>query len=312
MISNYNRRTFIKRLIQTGSTLALSSAIPSGKMLFGQTPVETPADLVVVKGELTKRISTAFDMLGGTKEFVKPNSTVLLKPNASFPNPPAYGSTTNPQFVKIVAEQILAAGAKRVIVLDHTMRDSESCFKRTGLQEALADLSAVKLISLENESHYEEVPVNGEALKSVLVAKLIAKSDLLINLPCAKSHVATDVSFGLKNLMGLIWDRTYFHESTDLHKAIAELAKVIRPQLTLLDATRVLATNGPTGPGQVLQLDTIIAGTDPLAVDSYAVSLANWNNGSHSPKTIKHLALAGQLGVGRIEMEKLIIKKMEL
>ena len=99
------------------------------------------------------------------------------------------------------------------------------------------------------------------------IAKLLARCDVFINMPCAKSHAATQVSFGLKNLMGLIFDRTYFHSGTDLHTAIAELATVIKPHITILDATRALVTGGPTGPGKVQDMGTIIAGTNPLAVD---------------------------------------------
>jgi uncharacterized protein (DUF362 family) len=268
-------------------------------------------DLAVVQGDQQKAIIKAFELLGSIKTFVKPNSTVLLKPNVSFPNPISFGSTTHPDVVKNVAQLCVDAGAKRVLVVDHTMRDSTQCFQRTGLQAALAEIENVKLIPLQRESMFTEVPIeNGKALKSVKISKLLNRSDLIINLPCAKSHVATDVSFGLKNLMGLIWDRTYFHDSTDLHTGIAELATVIQPHLTLLDATRALVTNGPTGPGKVQELNTIIVGTDPLAVDAYAMTLTNWNNRSQSAQSVKHLTQAAKLGIGEIDIEKLTIQKV--
>lgn len=112
--------------------------------------------------------------------------------------------------------------------------------------------------------------------------------------------------------MGLIWDRQYFHSSTDLQSAIAELATVIRPQLTLLDATRALVTGGPTGPGKVQELNSIIAGTDPLAVDSYATTLVNWNNRSLNAHLVKHLSYASKIGIGAIDLKKIVIKKVSI
>ena len=112
--------------------------------------------------------------------------------------------------------------------------------------------------------------------------------------------------------MGLIWDRNYFHQGTDLHQGIAELATVIRPHLTIMDATRALVTNGPTGPGKVQDLNTIIAGVDPLAVDAYSLTIANWNNRSLTVDTVKHLAYAADLNVGETDLKKLVVKNVNL
>ncbi|MBN1782035.1 DUF362 domain-containing protein, partial [bacterium] len=242
------------------------------------------------------------------QRFVKPGNTVLIKPNIAFANPEAWASATSPGLVRAMAELVLEAGAKRVIVADHTNHESAKCFQRTGIGAALEGLESVKLIGLDQESMFMEATVPyGKALNTVKIAKLIERSDVLINMPCAKSHAGTDVSFGLKNLMGLVWDRAYFHDSTDLHAAIAELATVIRPDLTVLDATRALVTNGPTGPGKVENLGILIAGTEPLAVDIYAAGLTTWNNRSLAPGSISHLAHASQLGLGPLDVSKLNI-----
>lgn len=279
------------------------------------TPIQesTKPLLTVVQGETEKAVAKALELLGGMENFIHSGQSVLLKPNASFPNPPHWGSNTNPELVKAVALHALKAGASRVFIADNTMREGTESFDRSGLTRALADVERVKVLPIQEESLFIEVGVpNGKALKMVKIAKLLQKVDVLINLPCAKSHSATDVSFGLKNNMGLIWNRNYFHTGTNLHEAIAELAIVIRPQLTILDATRALVTGGPTGPGKVQELNTVIAGIDPLAVDAYATTLINWNNRSINPKMIKHLLAAFHLGVGEIELEKINIKKIVL
>jgi len=266
-------------------------------------------DLVLVQGSPEQAVRKGLQHWGGLKKFIRPNDTILLKPNVSFPNPKEWGSTTSPEVVSTVAKLALEAGAARVIVADNTMREGDLCFRKTGLSEALKDIPKVKVLPLQKESFFHDSKVvDGKALHTVQSAKLIERCDVLINLPCAKSHSATKVSFGLKNLMGLIWDRNYFHSNTDLHRAIAELATVIRPHLTILDASRALVTGGPTGPGKVRDLSSILIGTDPLAVDAYAVTMANWNNRMEKVEFVKHLAFASKLGVGNIDVKTLSVR----
>ena len=132
---------------------------------------------------------------------------------------------------------------------------------------------------------------------------------VLINLPQAKSHSNTGVSLGIKNLMGLIWDRWSFHTKYNFNQALADLATVIRPQLTILDATRALISGGPGGPGEVRRPNLIIAGTDPVAVDSYGVTVVPWYGQSFKGRQIEHLLAAHQRGLGKIDLEPLRIFK---
>jgi uncharacterized protein (DUF362 family) len=123
------------------------------------------------------------------------------------------------------------------------------------------------VIALNDERFYQSVSVpQGKVIKRLKVMKEVMSCDVFINLPAAKSHSATGVSLGMKGLMGVIWDRGYFHAKVDLHQAIADLSSVIKPTLTIIDASRALITGGPSGPGKVERLDTIIAGVDPVAL----------------------------------------------
>lgn len=311
-ISNpYSRRKFLKNSGKAGAIMCANIVFSSFKSSnIIKSEILDEIDIAIVKGDTVKGVSKAIEMLGGIQKFLTPGQTVLLKPNASFPNPPEYGSTTDPLVLKSICEIVLEAGAKMVLVVDNTMTNSDLCFERNGTKKALEGLEQVKLISPKIESHYIEVPVpNGKAVKTVKIAKLLKRTGLIINVPCAKSHTATNVSFGFKNLMGLIWDRKYFHQGTDLHLAIAELGSVIRPHLTIIDATRALVTNGPTGPGKVQDLNTIIASTDPVAADAYATSIVNWNNRTYNPNSIQHLEHASKLGLGEINISKLITRE---
>jgi uncharacterized protein (DUF362 family) len=306
-----SRREFMKRSAGAGAAIGLGAMFPSWIQAAGQE--ETLPILAQVKGPTEAAVREAVNLLGGMNAFVQQGQRVLLKPNASFSAPPEWGATTSAQVVRTVAEMCLECGAERVIAFDHPLRSPALCLEQTGLEEALEDLEGAKMVMASKQRYFESIDVpNGSALTQVEVAKEVLKADVVINLPTAKSHSATGVSLGLKNLMGLIWDRGYLHQATNLHKAIAELSMVIQPSLTIVDATRALVTGGPGGPGNVLELNTIVAGTDPVAVDAQVVQMAPWMNRSMTGEQVAHIAAAHSLGLGQIDLDQVQIKGVEL
>jgi uncharacterized protein (DUF362 family) len=134
-------------------------------------------------------------------------------------------------------------------------------------------------------------------------------SQVLISIPVAKSHSDTGVSMGIKGLMGLIWDRGSFHSRYNINQALADLATVLRPQLTVLDATRALTTGGPGGPGDVVRPNLVIAGIDPVAVDSYGVTVAPWYGQQFKGRQVEHILAVHQRGLGKIDLDQLKIAK---
>lgn len=313
-----DRRRFIILGTRTlGAGLVGTAAIP-GRGLPTQpacaasaaAPAGSP-DLVIARGEPQKALYAALDAVGGMQRFVKPGNVVVVKPNASFMSPPAWGATTHPQVLAAVITACLESGARRVLVVDHTLSPAKKCFARTGVAAAVADFSNAKLVSLDNQKTYREVEIpSGEALHKTEIAKVVLKSDVLINLPTAKSHPATGVSFGMKNLMGLIWDRETFHRDIDVHVGVADLASIIRPDLTILDAVQLLKTGGPDGPGDVESFGGVVVGTDPVAVDAYAVGLTTWNRQTLKPDQIGYIRQAAKRGIGSMDLKSLNILKL--
>jgi uncharacterized protein (DUF362 family) len=297
-----SRRDFLKT---AAAGLALGLV---GKPGFSAAKEEH--DLVVVSGDPATATKAALEAMGGISRFVAKGKRVVLKPNMSFSNPPDWGSTTSPQVVATVAQACIDAGAQRVVVLDNPLRPAELCLKRTGIQAACKPIKGVYVLALEDSKFFREVKVpQGKVLDRVEVFKEVLDCDVLINLPQAKTHSATGVSLGIKNLMGLILDRYSFHSKYNINQALADLATVIRPQLTILDATRALVSGGPGGPGEVQKPNLIIAGIDPVAVDSYAVSVAPWYGQNFKGRQVEHLLVAHQRGLGKIDLEQLRIFK---
>lgn len=291
------RRKFLKTTA-AGVALGLSGGVP-----FSIAREEV--DLAAISGDPVAATKKALEALGGISRFVKKGERVVLKPNMSFTRTPEFGATTHPQVVATVAQACMEAGAQQVLVLDHTLHRAELCLERTGIREACKNIPGVHVLALQERKFFREIKIpQGKVLERVEVMKEVLDSPVLINIPVAKSHSATGVSMGIKGLMGLIWDREVFHSQVNMNQALADLATIIKPQLTILDATRALTSGGPGGPGEVKKPNLIIAGIDPVAVDSFGVSVVPWYGQTFKGRQVEHLQIAHQRGLGKIDIEQ--------
>ncbi|MEK7398110.1 MAG: DUF362 domain-containing protein [Candidatus Poribacteria bacterium] len=316
MSKKISRREFIKStagIVYATGTISAFQSIES-ELLAGE-PEKKPDLSVVKSASPEKGVTSAIEAIGGISKFVKSNDVVIIKPNMAFPNPPDWGSTTSPKVVVTVVRLCLDAGAKSVLVIDNPMDRPEQCLQRTGIADEIKKLGSdkVKIMMATEQRDYVEVKLEkAKSLEKTNVHKLLLRANAFINIPVAKSHSATTVSFGMKNLMGLIWDRGYLHQSIDLHQGIADLCTFIKPNLIIMDATRALVTKGPTGPGMTVKPEIIITGTDQVAVDSYTLSLSSWNGRTYNPVDVKHIALANALKVGEMNLDKLNVNYLRL
>jgi uncharacterized protein (DUF362 family) len=296
------RRKFLKT---TAAGIALD-------LVGGPSFLETKEDydLVAISGEPVAATRKALEAMGGISRFVKKGQRVVLKPNMSFSRTPDFSATTHPLVVVTVAQACIEAGAQQVLILDHTLQRPEPCLERTGIRDACKDIPGVHVFAIQERKFFREIKVpQGKVLERVEVMKEILDSQVLINIPVAKSHSATGVSLGMKGLMGMIWDRESFHSQLNINQAIADLGTVIKPQLTILDATRALVSGGPGGPGEVKRPNLVIAGIDPVAVDSYGVSVVPWYGQNFKGRQVEHLLAAHQRGLGKIDLDQLKILK---
>jgi len=300
--SSMNRRQFLK-----ASAAGIALALAGKPVLLS---AQEKLDLAVISGDPGAATRKALEVMGGISRFVKRGQKVVLKPNMSFPRPPEAGSNTHPEVVAAVARACAEAGASQILVLDYTLGRPEPCLERSGIREACKNIKNVYVLAPHEKKFFKEIKVpQGKAMDRIEVLKDVLECDALISLPVAKSHSATGISMGIKGLMGLIWDRKSFHDKYNISEAIADMASVIKPHLTILDATRALVSGGPAGPGEVVKPNLVIAGTDPVAVDSYGVTVAPWYGQNFKGKQVEHLVAAHLRGIGEIDPERLRIYK---
>ncbi|MBF0567773.1 MAG: DUF362 domain-containing protein [Nitrospirae bacterium] len=218
-----------------------------------------------------KMVRAAVEKLGGIGQFIKPADKVLIKPNVGWDRQPELAANTNPDVVAAVVRLCIEARAASVWVTDVSINDPYRSFARSGIEAAV--LKAGGIVKFTTGNDFLDTDLKGEILKIWPVSAFFHQVDKVINIPIAKHHSLSKCTLSMKNLYGTLGgQRNRLHQ--DINVSIADLAVAIRPTLTVMDATRVLRTNGPTGGSisDVAQGDTIIAGTDDVAIDTYALS----------------------------------------
>lgn len=271
-------------------------------------------DLVaVLGGNPADMFKKAIAEIGGIGRFVKKGFRVVVKPNIGWDRAPELAANTNPELVSEIIRQCYAAGAKEVIVFDHTCDDWRKCYKNSGIQDA-AEKAGAKVMPAHEESYYREVDLpNGVNLKSTKVHQAILDCDVWINVPVLKMHGGAKMSVSLKNLMGIVWDRRYFH-SHNLQQCIADcntLSK--RPVLNVVDAFRVIKSNGPQGrtEGDVALAKGLFISTDRVAVDTAAIRFYN-QIAEMNLSAVEHVGKAEELKVGTTKIENLNVKRIKV
>jgi uncharacterized protein (DUF362 family) len=299
------RREFIFRGAGIGiaASLGMFSTSRCVKTLVEPVRTDTP-DLVIAKGgDPTNNTKKAIQALGGIERFVTKGDKVVIKPNPITSSPPEIAANTNPLVVETVASLCVQAGASDVVVLSH---DGMNGFEGNGILDA-AYRSHARVLAAMTRDLYKRVPVlRGRVMREVEIIKDVLDADVFINIPIAKHHAETTLTMSMKNLMGINWDRVYMHQN-GIHQCIADLSTVIKHHLVIMDANRILLSNGPNGPGETREEKTIIAGTDPVAVDAYTTRLFN-----RIPEDIPHIRYAYELGIGEMHCSELNIKEIHV
>jgi len=265
-----------------------------------QVPAEAALpEMAVVQGDDPARIARrAIQELGGMRRFIARGDVVVIKPNAAWDRTMEQAANTNPQVIAEVSRLCLEAGARRVVVTDVSINDARSCFARSGI--AAAARAAGADVVLPEERLFREVDLRGQVLNSWPVLEPFLKADKMIDVPIAKHHSLTGASLGMKNWYGILGGpRQRLHQH--IHESLVDLADFMRPTLTLIDAFRVLLRNGPGGGNlaDVALKKTLLAGTDPLALDAYAAK-AYWGLDWH---TLRYLQLAAERNLGTLNFE---------
>jgi uncharacterized protein (DUF362 family) len=265
-------------------------------------------DLVALKGGTPEAMfDRGIKAIGGIGRFVKNGQTVLLKPNMSWDVTSENPANTSATLMARIAKHCRDAGAKRVIVMDHSIEYWENSKKSSGIDAATTSSGAVYAPS-EKEGYYQKISLSGATLKETMIHESLLECDVLISVPVLKHHGGAGVSISAKNLMGCVWNRMAYH-SSGLQRCIADFLYARKPDLNIVDAYRVITKNGPRGgsPSDVVNMGSQIISPDIVAADTAASMMLGRKQGE-----VEHIRLAAAAGFGQLDLSKLNIERITL
>ncbi|MDD3581122.1 MAG: DUF362 domain-containing protein [Desulfobacca sp.] len=299
------RREFLKQVAALGVLAGAGRILTMPAELLAMVPKEKPSPTLAraTGTNYAHLVGDSIQALGGMKKFVNAGEIIVVKPNIAFDRPPEMAATTNPIVVRKVVELCLEAGAKKVKVLDRTCHDARRTYVNSGIKAAVEGIKDKRaVVEFVDERRFVELDIEGaKALKRWSFYQDILEADRFINIAIAKTHSEAKLTLTMKNMMGAIggW-RGRIH--VGLQQNIADMNLVLRPDLHILDATRILTQNGPTG-GKLEYVkvkNQVIAGTDPVALDAYGTTLFGMQ-----PQDIGHIVKAHELGLGEMDLKNI-------
>ncbi len=302
IVRQVDRRKFLKQISLWSAGALLIPPVfditPEALAVSTATP-----DIWVIKGtdypSMTRKIVAS---AGGMDKFVTRGDRVVIKPNIGWDRNVAQGANTHPLIVSTLVTLALEVGAAKVMVFDRTCNEERRCYQNSGIKPALDQMKdrRVHCTHVDDRKFVTITIKQGRSLKEWSFYKDALEADCYINVPVAKHHSSSGLSMGLKNAMGVIggW-RGKIHYN--LSAKIADLNLVIRPSFTLVDATRVIIRNGPSGGSleDVQKLDTMVLGVDPIAVDAYTTTLFGLK-----PEDIGSTVEGFKRGLGQIDLDR--------
>lgn len=294
------RRAFL----QAGAALAVTApaVAVTEKLVAPKSQVA-----VVRNGSPEEMFRKGIAALGGITAFVKPGQKVVVKPNIGWDRAPEFAANTNPGLVGEIVRQCVAAGAAQVAVFDHTCNAWAKCYKNSGIAAAV-EAAGGRMAEAHDKAAYREVsrPAAG-SMKTALIHKEILEADVFINVPILKNHGGAKMTAALKNFMGLVWDRQYMHRH-NLAQCIADAALYRKPDLNVIDAYRIMQTNGPLGVGlgDVRNPRYQILSRDIVAADTLAAKLLRF-----PLDTVPYVALAEKHGLGTADEARMDVLRLE-
>ena len=215
--------------------------------------------------------------------------TALLKPNIVLPVKPKSAIITHPAVVDAVVSVLKEKGFEDIVIGEGAGvgADESMIFATSGYKKLERD--GVRLVNL-NKAPRKKINWKYGTLK---IPKIVAETDLYVNIPKMKTHGQTTVTLAMKNQKGLLSnaDKKRFH-LLGLHEPIVELAKVVKPDLNVVDAVEAMEGEGPLS-GKKKKVGALVIGTNLLEVDMACCELMGIEY-----KKVKHIkeAIRGDIG----------------
>jgi uncharacterized protein (DUF362 family) len=253
--------------------------------------------VAIVKGTNPQDMTfKALEMVNADKALPKEKS-ILIKPNYINARHPSTGITTDGRVIEGVVKFLKQHKAEEIIIGEGSgFADTFEAFQVAGV-DAVAERWNIKLVDLNEDEFIEVSPPDPLALKKVKIAKTALESTI-ISVPKLKPHRLATITLSLKNMMGAVTPKGSIHNP--LSEKIVDLASIIKPNVAVIDG--IVAGEGHETSGNPVEMNIVIAGTDPVAVDAVGAAVMGI-----PPESVKHLRLAEERGLGTCNLKEITI-----
>ncbi len=254
-----------------------------------------PTPVVLRRADRNDVLPTVREVMDGCgwQELIRPNASVVIKPNLCTDRPDMiHCANTSLSVLRAVCQVLLERTTDITVVESNGARyPAEAAFENTGVYAMAAELG-VKVLNLSKDTL---VDVPDARMKGFGMSKTWLECDAFITLPVLKTHATTVFTGSLKNQWGCIprFDRILLHKH--LHELIVEVNRLRPVTLSLMDGLVGMQGRGPIN-GYPIDLNVLLAGRDPVAVDATGMRLIGLD-----PATSQHVVHAQKIGLGTLE-----------
>ena len=246
--------------------------------------------------DVQENVTRVFDLMGGVTNLIKPNTTVVLKPNAGHAAPADFAVCTHPETVRAVIHEVRKANPKRIVIAESAAVgcDTMECYEACGIAE-MAREEGVELYDIKREKDLINVAVRDyrSNITHVKLPKLLLEAEHIINMPILKAHASMVFSGALKNIKGVVQDQvhTTMHRQ-NLTMAMMDVWSVCRPDINIMDVMHAASGYSPHTPTPI-ELDCVMGSKDPVALDRIACELTGID-----PDGVSYFKVADEAGLG--------------
>jgi uncharacterized protein (DUF362 family) len=261
---------------------------------------------------IREMVNGALNLIGGLSGKIRKGGHVVIKPNLFAPYPPPV--SVDRRVIAAVVSSAKKAGADRVTVIEGVsvgtlMKRVNPAHSGMCMRRGYSTVEVMKLLGVKRAveeaggevmgvEDAEKVLVDikgGMALHRALYPRVVLEADYFINMPALKTHTMTMVTLSIKNLQGLLDEKSrYFSHRDDLDQHMVDISKIRRPDLVVLDGLIGMEGMGAGESGSPVEMGVIMAGHDPVAVDA----VASMCMGIENPLVVNTTRIAQHDGLG--------------
>jgi len=263
----------------------------------------------IVKGtDAEKMVEEALTLLGGVESLIKPNSTVVVKPNAGHYYPPESSVNTSPEVVAATIKVLRKARPKQIILAESSAIafDTFKCLEVSGIGKAAEEAGVDRIIDIKKEKDLINIPIRDarSTLTKTAFPRFLLEAEHIVNLPIFKTHISTVFTCALKNMEGIVQDKVHFQvHQTDVAAAIFDIWSVVKADLTIADVIRPAAGFGPHPATYPTYVGCVVASKDPVAVDATTCRMVDLDIGK-----VPYFESAWERGLGNFTEDMIEIR----